>query len=50
MTLIALFGIVLSSTVLVPPGMLCFAVLILYPVFIRTFAGFVFVAVVGLGG
>lgn len=48
-TLIALFGNVLSSKVLVPPGMLCFAVLVLYPIFFRTSAGFVCVAVVGLG-
>jgi hypothetical protein len=47
--LIALFGIVLSSPVLVPPGMLCCAVLVLYPVFFRTSAGFVFVSDVGLG-
>ncbi|KAJ6327666.1 hypothetical protein OIU78_014513 [Salix suchowensis] len=48
-TLIALFGNVLSSTVLVPPGMFFFAVLVLYPIFFRTSAGFVCVAVVGLG-
>ncbi|KAJ6942237.1 hypothetical protein NC652_008153 [Populus alba x Populus x berolinensis] len=47
--LIALFGIVLCSPVLVPPGMLCCAVLVLYPIFFRTSAGFVFVSVVGLG-
>lgn len=49
MALIALFGIVLSSSVLVPPGILCCAVLVLYPVFFRTSAGFVFVSDVGLG-